>query len=297
MADGPLPDPCRFVTPLGMNMLVNIGLILLWIGGGIALVLGTHALSRRLIPPPSGYSDPEGNHYPGNVRDMASATGFRIAALYGIILALVYAQELHDYQEVRAGLSREAVAVSQVYHDAARYGGKDADQIRSGIASYARLVVEREWDQLSRDKSLSKQAWGMHDLVLDTVLDLQAETPREVALRNRMLANMGRISDLRQLRKEQAADAIAWVFWLPAVGGMIMVTVPFFAFPQHRESRILLACFGAFSGLILFFIFAFSNPYSQPFRVEPKPFERLLQTDMGKAGRLAPLPAVGGMAG
>jgi Protein of unknown function (DUF4239) len=280
-----------------MTTLANIAVILLWIGGSIALVLGTLMLARRLMPPPPGHADAEGNLYPGSVRDMAAAAGFRIAALYSIILALVYAQELHDYQDVRAGLSREAVAVAQVYHDAIRFGGEDAEQIQRGIAAYARLVVEREWEQLSREQSLSPQAWGMHDLVLDTVLDLKTQSPREESLRARMLTNMHRIGDLRQLRKEQVADAIPWVFWLPAVAGMVVVSVPFFAFPSRRETHVLLACFGAFAGLILFFIYAFANPYSQPFRVEPKPFVRLLETDMGKAAALAPLPAVGGVAG
>jgi len=63
------------------------------------------------LPPEPGYADAEGNHFPGNVRDIASTTGFRISALYGIMLALVYAQELRDYEDVRAGLSREAAAV------------------------------------------------------------------------------------------------------------------------------------------------------------------------------------------
>jgi len=280
-----------------MSTLANIVLILLWVGGSIALVLGTCALARRLMPPPAGYADPEGNHYPGSVREMAAASGFRIAALYGIILALVYAQELNDYQEVRAGLNREALAVAQVYHDAKRFGGEDAEQIQRGMASYARLVVEREWEQLSREQRLSPQAWGMYDLVLETVLDLQAQGPRQDALRQRMLTNMYRISDLRQLRKEQVADPIPWVFWLPAAFGMVVVSVPFFAFPARRETHVLLSCFGAFAGLILFLIHAFANPYSQPLRVEPKPFQRLLQTDMGREAALAPLPAMGGVSG
>lgn len=281
----------------GITVITNIALILLWIGGSIALVLGTYTLARKAMPPKPGYLDEEGNAYPASVRDMAAATGFRIAALYGIILALVYAQELHDYQDVRAGLSREAVAVAQVYHDAARYGGPDSDRIKLEIAAYTRTVVEQEWAKLSKEQRLSPQAWGQHNAALDVVLDLQAANPREEALRQRMLANLHKISDLRQYREEQAANNVALVFWLPAIAGMVMVSIPFFAFPARRETFVLLASFGAFAGLILFFIDAFSNPFSEPFRVQPRAFERLLETDIGKTQAAAPMPAMGGVSG
>ena len=280
-----------------MIIFANIALILLWIGGSIGLVLGTYTLARKAMPPKPGYIDDEGNAYPGSVRDMAAATGFRIAALYGIILALVYAQELHDYQDVRAGLSREAVAVAQVYHDAVRYGGPEAMPIKRDIAAYTRSVVEREWEKLSKEARLSPQAWGQHNAALDAVLDLQAANAREEALRQRMLTNLQRISDLRQYREEQAANNVPLVFWLPAIAGMAMVSIPFFAFPARRETFVLLSAFGAFAGLLLFFIDAFSNPFSEPFRVQPRAFERLLETEIGKTQTAAPLPAMGGVTG
>jgi hypothetical protein len=39
---------------------------------------------------------------------------------------------------------------------------------------------------------------------------------------------------------------------------------------------MLLAFFGTHAGLILFFIDAFANPFTEPVRVSPAPFERLI---------------------
>ena len=50
-------------------------------------------------------------------QDMASSIIFRIAALHGLILALVFAQELTNYNEVRKTVSEEAIAVGDVFFD------------------------------------------------------------------------------------------------------------------------------------------------------------------------------------
>jgi hypothetical protein len=48
----------------------------------------------------------------------------------------------------------------------------------------------------------------------------------------------------------------------------------------------MLACFGAFAGLILFFIQGFASPFTAPFKTPPGAFERLLETDVGLAPSL-----------
>ncbi len=49
----------------------------------------------------------------------------------------------------------------------------------------------------------------------------------------------------------------------------------------------MLAAFGAFSGVILFFIQAFGSPFAYPLRYEPGPLQRLLETDMGQVEQAA----------
>ena len=51
-----------------------------------------------------------------DTRELASSVVQRISALHGLILALVFAQELYQYQEVRTGLVREATAVAVLLH-------------------------------------------------------------------------------------------------------------------------------------------------------------------------------------
>jgi hypothetical protein len=263
-----------------MTLLTDTLVALLWVGGAILLVLGVHWAARRYMPPLT-QPDEDGHVYSGVVRDMASATGFRIAAFYGVILALVYAHELGEYQTVRDGLAGEATAIADVFHDAGRYGAPLAGPVREAMATYVRFVVDREWDLLGEEKRLSNRAWAARDVAYETVLDVEAVTPRQVALRQHMLKRIHDITTYRHLRQEVAAKDFGLVFWVPAIAGLILVTIPFYIYPPGRVTHVLLSCFGAFSGLILFFIQGFASPFTPPFRTPPGSFERLLETDIG----------------
>jgi hypothetical protein len=263
-----------------MTLLTDTLVALLWVGGAILLVLGVHWAARRYMPPLT-QPDEDGHVYSGVVRDMASATGFRIAAFYGVILALVYAHELGEYQTVRDGLAGEATAIADVFHDAGRYGAPLAGPVREAMATYVRFVVDREWDLLGEEKRLSNRAWAARDVAYETVLDVEAVTPRQVVLRQHMLKRIHDITTYRHLRQEVAAKDFGLVFWVPAIAGLILVTIPFYIYPPGRVTHVLLSCFGAFSGLILFFIQGFASPFTPPFRTPPGAFERLLETDIG----------------
>lgn len=263
-----------------MTLLTDTFVALLWVGGAILLVLIVHRAAGHFMPPPLE-ADEDGHVYSGVVRDMASATGFRIAAFYGVILALVYAHELGEYQTVRDGLAGEATAIADVFHDAGRFGDPLASPVRQAMATYVRFVVEREWDLLGREKRLSNRAWAARDVAYETVLDAEAETPRQMALRQQMLKRISDITEYRHMRQEVAAKDFGMVFWVPAIAGLVLVAIPFYVYPPGRVTYVLLSCFGAFSGLVLFFIQGFASPFTPPFRTPAGAFERLLETDIG----------------
>ncbi len=270
-------------------------LAMAWIGGAIVLVLGVHALARRLWPPSPRADDappPEDGHdYPAAVRDAAQATGFRIAALYGVILALVYAHDLAEYNSVREGLAREALAIADIHHDIGRYGGPAVPIVQQALRDYVDLVITREWQVLASERRLSVRAWDARERAYQAVLDLVPGNAREESLRARMLARIADMAEYRHMRADLAARDFGFVFWVPAIAGLVLVSMSFFVFPPGRETRVLLASFGAFAGLILFFIHAFGSPFTAPLREEPRAFERLIE---GELGRIQPSSTVPG---
>jgi hypothetical protein len=259
-------------------------LALAWMAGAVLLVLFVHAMTRRLLPPPAdAVVGADGHDYPPATRDAATAIGLRLATLYGVLLALVYAQQLGGYQAVRDGVAREAGALGDLYHDAARYGGPAVPVIQGAVREYAVFVIDREWALLGTERRLSQRAWGARERAYQAVLDLDPTTPRERALRERMLRRISDIADYRRMRQELAAGGFGGVFWVPALLGLVLVASSFFVFPPRRELRWMLGGFGAFAGLILFFIQAFASPFDAPLRESPGALERLIEAEIGRA--------------
>lgn len=232
----------------------------------IGLTLGCYFVMRWLTG-----GDPEAKD-----RDLASSVIFRISALHGLILALVFAQEMVEYQQLRFESTIEANAIADIYNDARRYGTEDSDLIRRAVATYLDVVVGEEWETLSTTGRLSGVAWGHWHVAYGAVLDLDARTPRQESLRDHMLEQIHTISATRVKRESHTDGAYSGMFWFAAVSGVVFIALAYYSFPPERYNVLLISMFGAFTGIILFFIYAFSNPYSPPGAIHAGPYLRLI---------------------
>lgn len=104
-------------------------------------------------------------------KDLAGSVIFRVSALHGLILALVFAQEMVEYQQLKFESTVEANALADVYFDAGRYGPEAALAVQGPVAEYLELVVTREWTQLGSQDRLFGPASGRWDTAYQAVLD------------------------------------------------------------------------------------------------------------------------------
>jgi len=252
------------------SLFSGLGFVLVTIG----LVLASYFVARKLM-------------HPGNEGDrtleVAGNVAVRVATLHSLILGLVYAQELDDYKGVRSTLTDEAIAISDVFNDAHRYGGAIVVPVQQGLANYVTTVVNEEWDMLADHSGLSAKAWQQWDSVYQILLNLQPSTDRERYLGERMRDRVTTIARYRQLREATSVSRFSGLFWGPAIIGLMIVSAAFYVYKPTRTHLALLSLFGSYSGVILFFIFAFSNPYANPGKLEPRPFVHLLLGDIGQS--------------
>ncbi len=236
----------------------------------IGIVLASYFVARRLLHPGSGED---------RTLEVAGNVAVRVATLHSLILGLVYAQELDDYKAVRSNLIDEAVAISDVFNDVRRYGGPATLEVQQGLARYVAVVVDEEWERLARHERLSPRAWQEWEGVYDTILDLAPVTERERYLSARLKDRVSAIAKYRQLREAPSSNHFSGLFWAPALIGLVIVSAAFYVYRPSRTHLVLLGLFGAYSGVILFFIFAFANPYANPGKLQPRPFQHLLDGD------------------
>jgi len=121
------------------------------------------------------------------------------------------------------------------------------------------------------------------DKVYGILLDLSPSTDRERYLAGRMRDRITAVAGYRQLREATAVGRFSGLFWAPALIGLALLSVPFYVFRPSRNNVVLLSIFALYSGVILFFIYAFANPFAQPGKLQPAPFQHLLRGDIGQS--------------
>ena len=246
-----------------------IGSVLLgvaFVGGTILLTLTSYFFMRWITG-----GDPNDND-----KELASSIAVRISALHGLILALVFAQEMIEYQQLKYESATEADAIADVYYDAERYGADAQAAIQKPMSAYLRVVVKQEWDHLGTSGELEPGAWAEWDNAYRAILDLTPANERQKSLRDHMLTQIQAIADTRVKRSNHGAGSINTMFWFAALSGLILIASSYYPFPAERRSVLLIALFGAYTGIILFLIYAFSNPYRHPAVLSPIAYERLL---------------------
>lgn len=231
----------------------------------VLAVLGAYLGARKVMR-----IEPE-----DQTRDLAGSVLFRISALHGLVLALVFASEVVEYNQLAFESAVEVNAVSDVYYDAGRYG-EEAQAVRTAVRDYLQVVPTQEWASLGKDGELSSQAWAHWETAYLTILDLEPSTTRQTALKANMLKKIHAISENRDLREHHAKSSLGPLFWIAALAGVLLISVSYYPFPPKRDNVILLSVFAAYTGFILYTIFAMSNPYSAPSALEPTLFLDLI---------------------
>lgn len=240
---------------------------LVFIVGTVVLTLACYLLMRYMA----------GGNPEQHTKDLASSVIFRVSALHGLILALVFAQEMVEYQQLKYESSIEANALADVYFDARRFDPEVAALVQDPISKYLDIVVSTEWEQLGSHGRLSGPAWGQWDAAYAAILDLEPVGKRQESLRTHMLDRIHVVSETRVKRENHAENAISGLFWFAALAGVVLIALAYYPYPAIRYNIALIMMFGAFTGLILFFIYAFSNPYSPPGAIGTAPYQRLIE--------------------
>ena len=121
---------------------------------------------------------------------------------------------------------------------------------------------------------LSGDAWARWDAAYEIALDLETGTARQDSLRAAMLADLDEISRMRDRRESHSLEQKVAPFWFAALSGVVLISVAYFSFPPTTLHLVLLSVFGAYTGIFLFLIYSFSDPFSPPAALTPAALER-----------------------
>lgn len=226
-----------------------------------------------------------GRHVYDERKDLAGSVIFRVSALHGLILALVFAQEIGNLNEADRTAAREAVVVADTFFDLERYDPDSTRDIRAALARYVDRVVSTEWSTLARDRALDLEAWDNWEAAYHGALDLAPTSARQEYLHALILDNIREISGLRMIRENDARRGVQPLFVVAALVGIVLTAASYFTYEPRRLNLGLMAIFAAYTGLVVYVIVTFANPFHAPGMVQPVGFERLLEGEIGEMVR------------
>ena len=230
----------------------------IFVVGAVLLVFAPYVVLRRIFA----------NRLAIDTGELAGTVLFRIGALHGLILALVFADELVRHQELRDNIALEAAAASDLLRNLENYDPVGTVQISKNVQAYLGSAIYEEWPGLV-ERKLSPQTWLQWELMYLSILDLDPTIRRDLDLRNRLIQDAETIAEARQARLFSTAAGVSGPFWVIALVGFLFVSVPFFVFKPDNVNLFLLILFGAYNGIIVYFILALSNPFHGPVPLEP----------------------------
>ncbi len=105
---------------------------------------------------------------------LANSVLFRVGALHGLILALVFSAELQSFQSLSYELRQEAMKIGHLYFDMERYDKDDTNNIQRDIQIYIKLVIEDEWTSFAGG-DVSLATWPLWQSIYDRAIELDGE--------------------------------------------------------------------------------------------------------------------------
>jgi hypothetical protein len=160
--------------------------------------------------------------------------------------------------------------------------GPEEDSLRAGLANYVRAVLRNEW-QVNARPTGSREVRQTYDALDIGILNLSAETPQRQSLRTRMISEMDDLQDQRKERLSLVHRELPRLFWWMALIGFGITVGFFFVFPATPMHVSILAIYGAYTGLALYFILALSHPYTGPAAIDASPYAMILQDELDEA--------------
>lgn len=105
-----------------------------------------------------------------------------------------------------------------------------------------------------------------------------------------MLSDIREISGLRRTRENAGLAGVPGLFLAAAVLGVVLTSAAFYPHNPTRQTLMLIGIFASHTGLIVFFVIAFSHPYQSPGKTSPLSFEQIYAGQLGEWGRRAAVP-------
>ena len=246
-----------------LNTFPTWALVLLIVGGAMAIGIGGFLTMRRFVPSLEAHADS---------RSLSSAFGMT-TGLFSFVLAFTIGQLYANFTRANADAKQEATVLAQVLRTSNGLGSGPAAAIRAEVLRYANDVRTQEWKLMEHGQS-SVTAWEDVDRMYNT-LDARRTTLGSNPFYSQTLSRINDLVVARRTRLDDANLSLPPVFQVMLLLGAVLALSTTFYFKPFGEG-IQLAMIGAASALVgtaMLVALMLDYPYSGSIAVSSAPFK------------------------
>ena len=246
-------------------MSIPIGLLFMCISMGLAA--GGLILVQRLVPIALR-------------RQHNDVAGFIYAVLgvvYAVLLGLMVVAVWEEWNTAAQTADEEASSLAEIFWLADRIPESEGHHIQELARSYARVVVNEEW-QLMEQKKSSPRAWNLLDDIRTSLQNFDPSTPEEQVLYEQGFERMRDLAEARRDRLLEAEQGLPVILWVVLIaGGTIVVGFTYlFGLPSTVIHLLMVASLALIISLVLFTVAALNFPFKGDITIGPDAMEEVL---------------------
>ena len=223
----------------------------------------------------------------GEYNQVATSVTGIVGSMYTLVLGFCVFLVWTGADGAGRNVDNEARQLQRIYSSAIVFEQPARDSLRERIKTYVRAVIENEWSSMASGREGPRARDALLDL--DSFLaEIRPQTEVEFAAYALSMNALGEITASRAARLLQAQESLPATLWVILILGWIALVSLTWLFRVESAplSAGMSTAVAVAIGLVLLVVLAFNHPFTGDLRVDPGPFQALLQTiERSKIGR------------
>ena len=227
---------------------------------------------------PTGYDDAH--------NDVHAVYFSMVGLLYAILLAFVVVVAWEQFNGAEETTHTEATRLSNLLRDAEPLPTENRERIQAAIVTYLESIVDREYDTMADGES-DEQTEVAYEAIWDQYYRTETLDEPAATFFSSAVSRLNELGEARRLRLLASQSTIPAPLWILLIGGGIFTISWLFPFRMSdtRTQTLALGTVGAFTGFVLFLIYALQHPFSGDIAVDTAVYESLIDQWRGSTSR------------
>ena len=210
-----------------------------------------------------------------------------VGLLYAILLAFVVVVAWEQFNAAEESTHTEATRLSNLFRDAVPLPDADQNRIQNALVVYVENVIDREYVAMADGES-DGPTEEAYEAIWNGYYGVPAGLDGPAAsFYDSAVGRLNELGEARRLRLLSSQSTIPLPLWILLVGGGLFTISWLFPFymADTRVQTLAVGSVGAFTGFVLFLIFALQHPFAGDIAIDPAVYQSLLDGWQDKLGR------------